>query len=125
MFTMLDGSEGDVLGVEISGGYTREDMEAFREAYEKVMQNHAHINILCKVDEMSVTGSEFKALWEDSIYALKHLKDFRHLAIVGNSKVTKILIELDNVFFGNKSRERIEKYFDVDDLDEAWKFVRS
>ena len=54
-----------------------------------------------------------------------HLNQLRHIAVVGDSKFEKVLVELDNKLFGKKKKELIERYFDVTDIDKAWKFVRS
>ncbi len=126
MFRVLEGSSGDVLGVEISQGYTTDDVKAFTDAFEDVLaQGHDKVNILAVVDELSIMKSDFKALWQDSVYALKHLSQLRHIAIVGQSKILKGLIKLDNAILGSKERERVESYFDKSELDKAWEFVRS
>ncbi|MBC8420695.1 MAG: hypothetical protein ABIE47_07865 [Pseudomonadota bacterium] len=46
-------------------------------------------------------------------------------AVVGDSKLEKVLIELDNKLFQKKEKELVEKYFNVADIDKAWEFVRS
>ena len=126
MFHILDGSENNILGVEISGGYTKADVEAFNEAATKVMDaGYDKINILVKMDQMHYLESEFMAFINDARSALKYLDKFRHLAIVGDSKIEAALIKVDNMIFGSKVKERIEKYFMIDDLDKAWDFVRS
>jgi len=53
------------------------------------------------------------------------MKNLRHIAVVGHSKLEEILIELDNKLLGCTRRELIEKYFDVAHMDKAWEFVRS
>ena len=125
MFAVLDGSLGDVLGVEISRGYTMDDIEQFKKAFEEVRaQGNDRINLLCKIDGLEISASEFKAFVEDARYALGHIKQLRHIAVVGDSKIQEILIKADNMIFGSKEKERIEKYFNVADIDQAWAFVR-
>ena len=53
------------------------------------------------------------------------MKNLRHIAVVGHSKLEKFLIELDNKLAGIVKKGLIEKYFDVADMDNAWEFVRS
>jgi hypothetical protein len=53
------------------------------------------------------------------------MKNLRHIAVVGQSKLEKILIELDNKRLGSVKKELSDKYFDVADMDKAWEFVRS
>ncbi len=125
MFAVLDGSRGNVLGVEISQGYTMDDIEQFKKAFEGVLaQGNDRVNLLCKIDELEITASEFKAFVEDARYALKHIGQLRHIAVVGDSKIQEIMIKADNMLLGSKEKERIEKYFNVADIDQAWAFVR-
>lgn len=126
MFKVLEGSEGNVLGIEISSEYTKEDVEAFRKAFEeKIAEGHDRVNVLAKIDRLNLGKIHVNAFIEDSMYALKHLDQLRHIAIVGDSKLEKVLVELDNKLFGKKKRELVEKYFDVADIDRAWEFVNS
>ena len=126
MFQILDGSEGNVMGVEISGEYTKKDVEELEKIFEgKVAEGYDRLNLLFKIDNLNIGKIHLNAFIEDSKYALKHMDQMRHLAIVGDSKLEKVLVELDNKLFGKKKDELIEKYFNVADIDKAWEFVRS
>lgn len=126
MFQVLDGSEGNVLGVEISQGYTNQDIEQFKKAFEDVIANgNERVNLLCKIDELKISESQFKAFVEDARYALKNIDQLRHIAVVGDSKIEAAMVKVDNWIFGNKEKDRIEKYFNVADIGQAWTFVKS
>ncbi len=126
MFKILEGSEGNVLGVEVIGGYKKEDIEALKKICDDALaEGDGPLNFLVKIDQLDFGKSELKAFYEDAKYALEHIKDLRHIAVVGHSKLEKILIELDNLLLGSAKKELIEKYFDVADMDKAWEFVRS
>ncbi|NQU14060.1 MAG: STAS/SEC14 domain-containing protein [Desulfobacteraceae bacterium] len=126
MFQILEGSEGNVVGVEISGEYTKENVEELEKIFEgKIAKGYDRLNLLFKIDNLNIGKIHVNAFIEDSRYALKHMDQMRHLAIVGDSKLEKVLIELDNKLFGKEKEELIEKYFDVADIDNAWEFVRS
>jgi len=126
MYKILDGSEGDVLGVEVVGGYMKKDVEELKKICDaKIAEGHERLNFLMKIDQLDFSKSEMGAFYEDSKYALSHLKNLRHIAVVGNSKLEKLLIELDNKLLGKPKKELVEKYFDVGDMDKAWEFVRS
>ena len=126
MFKILDGSEGNVVGVEISSEYTKEDVEELEKIFEgKVAEGYDRLNLLFKIDDLDIGKIHLNAFIEDSRYALKHMDQMRHLAIVGDSRLEKVLVELDNKLFGKKREELIEKYFNVADIDRAWEFVRS
>ena len=126
MYKILEGSEGNVLGVEVIGGYLKKDVEELKKICdEKIAEGHGKLNFLMKIDQLDFGKSELSAFYEDSKYALSHMKNLRHIAVVGNSKLEKTLIELDNKLLGKPKKELIEKYFDVGDMDKAWDFVRS
>lgn len=126
MFKILEGSEGNVLGVEVIGGYKKEDIESLKKICDDALaQGDGRLNFLIKIDQLDFGKSELKAFYEDAKYALEHIKDLRHIAVVGHSKLEKILVELDNLLLGKAKKELIEKYFDVADMDKAWEFVRS
>lgn len=125
MFKILEGSEGNVLGVEVVGGYVKEDIEALKKICDdKIAEGHGKLNFLIKIDRLAFGKSEFGAFYEDAKYAISHMKNLRHIAVVGHSKLEKILIELDNKLMGSARKELVEKYFDVADMDKAWEFVR-
>lgn len=125
MFQVLK-SEGNVLGIEIKEEYTKDDVEAFKKAFEsKLAEGHDRVNVLVKMDQLSLTKIKLSAFVEDSFYSLKYLDKLRHIAVVGDSKLEKAIIELDNKMLGNEKKDLIEKYFDVSDMDKAWDFVRS
>jgi len=124
MFQVLK-SEGNVLGVEVSQEYTKEDVEEFKKAFEsKLVEGHTRINVLVKMDNLALTKIKLRAFLEDSFYSLKYLDKLRHIAVVGDSKLKKAIIELDNKLLGNEKKELIEKYFDVSEIDKAWDFVQ-
>ena len=126
MLQILEESEGNVLGIEIIGEYTKEDVEEFKKVFEgKIAEGHDRVNALVKIDNLNLGKIHVNAFIEDSMYALKHLDQLRHIAVVGDSKLKKMLVELDNKLFGKKKQEFIEKYFDVADIDKAWEFVSS
>ena len=126
MLQVLEEREGNVLGIEISGEYTKEDVEEFKKVFEgKIAEGHDRVNALVKIDNLNLGKIHVNAFIEDTMFALKHLDQLRHIAVVGDSKLKKMLVELDNKLFGKKKQEFIEKYFDVADIDKAWEFVRS
>ena len=108
------------------GGYLKEDIEALKKICDdKIAEGHDKLNFLIKIDQLDFGKSELSAFYEDAKYAISHMKNLRHIAVVGHSKLEKILVELDNKLLGSAKKELVEKYFDVADMDKAWAFVRS
>ena len=114
-----------MLGVEISGGYTKADFEAAKAEFEALLAEHDRINALVKVDQMSLGDTEVGAFIADARFALHNMRKLRHVAVVGHSKLQALLIKADNAILGKPEEELVEKYFDVADIEQAWAFVRS
>lgn len=125
MLTVLEGSKDNVLGIEVTGGYTKPDVEAFRKAFEDVLaKGHDKVHVLVKIDAMSFKESSFGAFVEDCRYSISYLKQLGRIAVVGNSDFEKFLVKVDNFLFGSPEKGRVEKYFDASQLEDAWAFVR-
>jgi hypothetical protein len=124
MFTIMEKTQVNALGVEISGPYTKEDEAAFEKAFEDAFQGHEKVNVLVKIDALDLAQSSVGALFNDARYSLRKIANLGHIAIVGTSRVEKALASLDNKIFGNPAEGRIEKYFDLAELDAAWAFIK-
>jgi len=126
MIEQLKTFPDNVLAIEVIDGFTETDeklcqkwIEAKREA------GAAQVNVLVKLDEMKLSATSVKAFFEDMLWALRNYTHLGHLAIVAHSKVLKALVPVDNLFFHRASKGRLERYFDVSQLDEAIAFVNT
>ncbi len=90
---------------------------------EKLEQGFDQVNLLIKLDELKVSQSEIKAFFEDMLFIMRNYKKMGHLAIVAHSNILKILIPIDNLFFERASKGRLERYFDVSQINDAMDFV--
>ena len=120
MIKVLEGASENTIAVDIIDGYELADEQAIEKMFEeKIAAGITRINFLIKTDQISLTHSSWKAMWNDGLFAMKNMKKCGHIAIVGNSKLEEILVKTDNVFFQSKKADRMEKYFDVSDIDNA------
>ena len=120
MIKILEGTSENTIAVDIIDGYEFADEQAIEKMFdEKIAAGITRINFLAKIDQISLNHSSWKAMWNDGLFAIKHMKKCGHIAIVGNSKLEEILVKTDNVFFQSKKADRAEKYFDVANLDKA------
>ena len=124
MIKFLDGVSEKTIAFEITDGYQVADEKALEVLFEKKLAaGITKINMLAKIDDANLTKSSWKAMMSDGVYALKHIKNCRHIAIVGHSSIQKIMIKADNALLGDKKAELIEKYFDIADYDKALEWV--
>jgi len=124
MVEQLKVFNNNVLAIETFGGFTMTDEKYCQKLFnEKIELGFDQVNVLVKLDEVKISKSEIKAFFEDILFLLRNYKKLGHLAIVAHSNVLKALIPIDNLFFARASKGRLERYFDVSQMDEAMEFV--
>lgn len=112
------------LAIEVIDSFTETDEKLCQEFFnEKVEQGFETINVLIKLDELKISKSSIKAFMEDIIWALRNYKKIGHLAIVAHSNTAKALVPIDNLFFERAKNGRLERYFDISQINEAFKFI--
>ncbi|GGK23108.1 hypothetical protein GCM10007962_16660 [Yeosuana aromativorans] len=124
MIEQIMTTEKNVLAIEVIDGFTETDEKICQKFFkEKLDQGFKQVHILVKLDEMKIGNTSTKAFMEDIIFALRNYKKMGHLAIVAHSKILKALVPIDNLFFQRAKEGRLERYFDVSQMDEAMAFV--
>jgi len=120
MLKILEGASKKAIALEIIDGYEKADEKFIEKQFnEKIAAGSTKVNLLVKIDNLSFSKSSWKAMWNDGLYAIKHISNCGRIAIVGDNKIEEFLIKSDNMFFGSEKAGRIEKYFSVEDLDKA------
>ena len=126
MIEQIKTFKDNVLAIEVIDGFDETDEKLCQKFFdEKLEKGFATVNVLVKLDELKIAHSSTKAFMEDIIWTLRNYKKMGHLAIVAHSKVLKALVPIDNLFFQRASKGRLERYFDVSQMDEAMAFVQA
>ncbi len=124
MLKIIEGAAENTIAVEIVGGYETTDEKLLETMFEeKLAQGYNQLNMLVKIDGFKLSKSNWKAMWDDSIYAMKHIRNCGRVAIVGDSKIDEFMVNLDNIFFANEKTGRAEKYFHTLELPQAMEWV--
>jgi len=124
MIQKLESQKEYVLAIEVVNEYVHTDVEQCRKWFEeKLDKGIEKVNFLVKADRLPITHISCRAFWEDGIFALRHIKNLGHMAIIAHSKLDKILVGMDGVIFNRAKKGLIERYFDVEEMDKAWAFV--
>jgi hypothetical protein len=113
MFQKLSESSEKVLGFKVRGKLTDEDYKAFVPQIEKIIQDLGRISLLLELDDFH--GWDLGAAWDDFKFGMKHLKDFKRVAIVGDKKWEEWMAKLAKPFM----RAEV-KYFGGSQLHDAW-----
>jgi hypothetical protein len=125
MLQKIETRAKNLLAIEVIDGFTETDEKICQKYFqEKLDAGNSQVNVLVKLDELKISHTSIKAFMEDIIWALRNYKKLGHLAIVAHSKVLKALVPIDNLFFQRASEGRLERYFDISQMDEALKFVK-
>ncbi len=124
MIKKLETEKKHVLAIEIQDQYIDEDLQKFTKWFvEKLEEGNEKINLLFKIDKLPISKISGKTMLDDSIFSMKHLNDCGHLAMVGHSKIEKVIIGIEALAYNKKEKGRLVKYFDVKDFDKAWEYV--
>lgn len=124
MIEQLETFEGNTLAIQVIDGFDETDEKLSQKLFqEKLDKGFDQVNVLVKLDELKISNSSVKAFMEDTIWVIRNYKKLGHLAIVAHSKVLKALVPIDNLFFERASKGRLEKYFDISQMEEAMEFV--
>lgn len=120
MIEILPQSEGKTLGVRLTGKVTDEDYEkVFLPVLGDLIKEHGKVRCVYYMDE-GFLGWELGAMWGDAKFGLKHKNDFEKIAVIGGPKWaewgTKITAHLVSAEI---------KTFKVDQLDEAWSWIKA
>ncbi len=120
MFQIMPESEGKISGLRATGKLTDRDyQEVLIPSLEALIKQHGKIRLLCFMDE-EFTGLEPGAFWDDAKFFFPHKDDFEKMAIVGGPKWIELLMKL----FGPLMKGEL-KIFLIDQLPEAWEWIRS
>ncbi|MCA9259225.1 MAG: STAS/SEC14 domain-containing protein [Planctomycetales bacterium] len=113
MLTINARSETDnVIEIELSGKLTADIYEEFVPTIEQAIDQHGQIRLLVVMRDFH--GWTAGALWEDVKFDVKHFRDIKRLALVGDSRW-----EQGMATFCRPFTTAVVKYFDKAAIDEA------
>ena len=120
MIEFLPQSEGNAVGIKVSGTLTHEDYQEMIPKLESLLKQHDKINMLVQLGDPAFDHMELRALWDDARFGLPHRNDFEKFAIVGD--LPKWMGWGTKVGAWFTSAEI--KEFDKDNASDAWQWVK-
>jgi hypothetical protein len=118
MLTIMQESEGKVVGIRAGGKLTEADYKDLLPNLEERFRKFGKLNVLFFADE-SFEGWDIEAAWQDASFGFAHASDFERLAMVGAPEWVEWCLKLGAFLFKGEVR-----LFHTDDLDAAWRWVR-
>jgi len=117
VYRKMDESSVNVLGYEVGGKLTEEELGALLADVEEATDRFEKVNLLVYVPE--IPRPDLGAIGEDLEFARKHTKDVERYAVVGASALLDWVAKLEGPLLGIQI-----KHFEPDRLKEAWRWVR-
>ncbi|MCF8042291.1 MAG: STAS/SEC14 domain-containing protein [Desulfarculaceae bacterium] len=126
MFKVMPESGGRVLAVEVLRTYSKKDVDTFEQTLDQWMaQAGGRLNLLIRLDRLELSKVPLENYIEDCRRTLSKRKYLERIAVVGDSQMAQSLVTMDNLLMANAKRGIIERYFNVEEIELAWEFVRS
>ncbi len=120
MIEILDGSEGNCVGVRATGKLTDEDYRnVWIPKLEEVIAAHGAFRCLLHMDE-GFEGWELGAMWDDMHFGFKHRKEVEKIAVVGGPSWAEWSVKLGSLLVAGEV-----KAFPADKLNDAWDWALS
>jgi len=117
MYQKLEPSGGRVLGYELGDELTESELEKILAEMEQVIIEEGSVRLLLHVPDYP--SIDLDMLDEDIGFWLHHGDDVERYAIVGDSDLIGWVVELEDRLTGTDL-----EYFEEDEFDEAWAWVR-
>ena len=117
MLDYLDQSTDNIIGFKVTGKFTGDDMKAFAERIDAVVAEAGPVHLLVELEDFG--GFEIEVLWEKTKFAFAHLRDIERMAVVGDRAWEEWWVKIGGTLAPAETR-----YFDHDDIDAAWAWLR-
>ena len=117
MIEILKESSGNVVGFVLGGKLHDDDYKSFVPQMERIIEREGKVRILAYFHDFR--GWDLHAAWDDMAFGTKHFRDIEKFALVGDRKWEEWMARLCKPF----TRAEV-KYFDVQELDQAWVWLR-
>lgn len=108
--------DGRALRIAASGRLAHEDYVAMIPVIERQIAEHGPLSVLA--DLTGLEGLEARAVLDDFVFGMRHLHDFRRLAVVGDKPWEAWLTSAAAHLTPAEMR-----YFDTGQAEEAWAWV--
>lgn len=107
--------ENVYLTMCVSGKLSHEDYQVITPMLENALESIEHPQINVLIDARDFAGWDAHAAWDDFKLGMKHRKEFRRIAIVGNKDWEKAVVKIGGWFISGETR-----FFEQYDPASSW-----
>lgn len=98
------------IELSIKGTLTKNEFNKFEQKIESLLELYKIPKINILIDIKEIKSIEFKSLWDDFLFAIRHFKEIKKVSIVGNKKIEKFSINLMDKIVQNKEFRYFKEY---------------
>jgi hypothetical protein len=117
MYRRLPESNDAVLGYELHGTLTRDDVKAMHREIDGAMEEHGRIRLLVDVRDMSPPGPA--AIMEDLKLTPEYVANVEKFAVIGDSAWHQAVTRASSMLSKGEAR-----YFEAGEQGTAWEWIR-
>ena len=103
MFKFIEGLPQDVMAIEAVGKVTHQDYREILIPKAEAMMAGGPIRMLYVIGA-EFTGFELEAMWDDSLFGIRHWRDFSHIAVVTDHAALRAMVSMFKPFFHGEVR---------------------
>lgn len=118
MFEKLAESSENIVGYKAVGKLKDKDYKELIPVLEDLIEQYGKIRFLMDMSEYE--GASIKAAMDDIMFGIKHDKDTERCAVVGNKTWEEWIVKVSKIFMKGEI-----KYFDIHEIDQAWKWLKN
>lgn len=116
MYRIVNNESANIVGLKVDGKLTALDYETLIPYFENLITQCGQVSLLCDMSDFS--GMEIQAFWKDFTFSIRHLRDFKRMAVVGDQQ----WLEWGAKLFDPLVKAEIQ-CFRVDNIDDAWNWL--
>ena len=124
MLAQIKTFDKNVLAVEVINSYTETDLQfCYKLMQKKLDEGYSTLNFLIRIDELKLSHTNIKVIFEDMKLVFEEFKHFGNIAIVAHSKFIEMTNPLRTFLYERISGGKQVRYFDVNELDDALDWI--
>jgi universal stress protein A len=116
MYLLAEETPRNVIAVRVFGKLTGEDYRSLVPVLEERLRQMRQVNLIIELEDFQ--GWELDAAWGDLKFGIEHNRRIDRLAVVGERDWERWMTKIAGWFLHGEVR-----YFDHDDIDDAWAWI--
>ena len=117
MIRRLEESSANVLGWEVTGKVTEQEVRTLSEEFKAAIAEHGKVRVLLRMRRLPCMGL---SAWVEDFKLTPYAKDVERYAIVSDSNLFEWTSKIAEAFISGEVRR-----FEDTRYEEAWRWVRS